>query len=159
IMGYAGICPPNLQSNSDDHFHNHSYNEMINFSQGGGGNTCPVITNTGNNVPAVSVPAGGWFIPINTPFELTATASDQDNDPLTYNWEEYDLGPVNSDGDLTTATGTEPIFRSWPSETTPTRVFPRLSNLVNNTIPVGELLPYYTRSMTFRCTVSRRWWC
>ncbi|NQX91802.1 MAG: hypothetical protein HRT74_06710, partial [Flavobacteriales bacterium] len=70
-----------------------------------------------------------------------------------YNWEEYDLGPANSDGNLNTATGTEPIFRSWPSEVSPTRVFPRLPNLLNNTVPVGELLPYYTRSMTFRCTV------
>jgi hypothetical protein len=29
IMGYAGICSPNLQGNSDDHFHNHSCNERL----------------------------------------------------------------------------------------------------------------------------------
>ncbi|MGB0423070.1 MAG: reprolysin-like metallopeptidase, partial [Flavobacteriales bacterium] len=153
IMGYAGICAPNLQSNSDAYFHNHSYNEIISFSQNAGGNTCPVITNTGNAVPTVSIPAGGWVIPASTPFELTASGSDADGDVLTFNWEEYDLGPTTSGGSLATASGTQPIFRSWTGTTDPTRTFPRLSNLLNNTVPVGELLPYYTREMNFRCTV------
>jgi hypothetical protein len=47
IMGYAGICSPNLQSNSDDHFHNHSCNEMIAFSVNGNGNSCAAVTSTG----------------------------------------------------------------------------------------------------------------
>ncbi|MFM1932474.1 MAG: hypothetical protein RL226_1777, partial [Bacteroidota bacterium] len=37
IMGYAGICSPNLQSNSDAYFHNHSYNEIRVFSNSGSG--------------------------------------------------------------------------------------------------------------------------
>jgi len=155
IMGYAGICAPNLQSNSDDHFHNHSYNEMINFTVNGNGNTCATVTNTGNTPPLVTLDAGGQVIPFSTPFELTAVASDADGDAITYNWEEYDLGPATAGGDtdLSNPSGTQPTFRSWPSETNPTRVFPRLSELVNNTTVIGEHLPDYSRVMTFRCTV------
>ncbi len=155
IMGYAGICPPNIQNNSDDHFHNHSINEMHNFVVNGTGNTCPTITNTGNNVPTVDAGTGGWVIPLSTPFELTATASDPDPDVLTYNWEQYDLGPSTAAGDnnLTNPSGTQPIFRSFSSTENPTRVFPRITDLVNNTTVIGEFLPDYARSMTFRCTV------
>ncbi|MDG1261076.1 MAG: M12 family metallo-peptidase [Flavobacteriales bacterium] len=155
IMGYAGICAPNLQSNSDDHFHNHSYNEIYNFTVTGNGNTCATISNTGNTPPTVDAGNGGQNIPYSTPFELTAVGNDVDGDALTYNWEEYDLGPATAGGDtdLSNPSGTQPTFRSWPSETSPTRVFPRLSELVNNTTVIGEHLPDYARSMTFRCTV------
>ena len=155
IMGYAGICPPNLQSNSDDHFHTRSYQEMYNFSVLGAGNSCASITSTGNTPPTVTVQPGGFFIPISTPFELTATGSDADGDALTYNWEQYNLGPATATGDntLTNPSGNQPIFRSWPSSTSPTRVFPRIQNLVNNTTVIGELLPTYARDLTFRATV------
>lgn len=152
IMGYAGICPPNLQTNSDDYFHNHSYNEIINFSVNGNGNTCATITPTGNQPPTIDAGNGGFTIPVSTPFELTASGNDPDGDLITYNWEQYDLGPATSGG-LENPSGNQPIFRSWPAEVSPTRVFPRLSNLVNNTVPIGELLPTYDRSLRFRCTV------
>ena len=35
---------------------------------------------------------------------------------------------------------------------TPTRSFPRLSELVNNTVAPGERLPTVARPLTFRCT-------
>lgn len=156
IMGYAGICAPNLQSNSDDHFHNKSYNEMVSFSVNGGGNACAVVTSSGNTPPTVDAGASGKTIPHSTPFELTATASDVDGSAtLTYNWEEYDLGPATASGDnnLTNPSGTQPIFRSWPSSTSPTRVFPRIEDLVNNTTTIGEHLPTYGRDLNFKCTV------
>ncbi|MCB0425691.1 MAG: hypothetical protein KDD13_13755, partial [Mangrovimonas sp.] len=60
IMGYAGICSPqNLQSNSDDYFHSGNVSEITAFTQTGTGNNCPVITNTGNTPPTVTVPTGG----------------------------------------------------------------------------------------------------
>jgi hypothetical protein len=155
IMGYAGICAPNLQSNSDDHFHNRSFNEMYNFSVAGSGNSCAVTTSTGNTPPSLTMPAGGFTIPVQTPFELTASATDPNGDLLTYCWEQYNLGPATAAGDnnLTNPSGTAPIFRSWSPTTDPTRVFPRISDLVNNTTVIGELLPTYTRDLTFRCTV------
>jgi hypothetical protein len=36
IMGYAGICAPNVQNNSDDYFHTRSLQEMGNFISGVG---------------------------------------------------------------------------------------------------------------------------
>ncbi len=155
IMGYAGICSPNLQSNSDDHFHNRSYNQMYSFSVTGSGDNCATTSSTGNTPPTVSVIAGGFFIPVETPFELTATASDVNGDELTYCWEQYDLGPATSSGDndLTDPSGNAPIFRSWSPTLDDTRVFPRLFNLVNNSTVIGEHLPTYSRDLTFRCTV------
>jgi hypothetical protein len=155
IMGYAGICAPNLQSNSDDHFHNHSINEMISFTVNGGGNSCDVPTSTNNNIPTVTTFNSGSTIPANTPFELIASGLDSDGDAITYNWEQYDLGPQtsSSDGNLTNPSGNQPIFRSWSSTTSNTRVFPRISDLVNGTTTIGEHLPSYSRGLQFKCSV------
>ena len=155
IMGYANICAPDLQGFSDDYFHNHSINEIFSFSVIGSGNSCATTTSTGNGVPTVEAGTGGFTIPISTPFELTAVGSDPDADIITYNWEQYDLGPATAAGDnnLTNPSGNQPIFRSWLGTLSPTRVFPRIPDLVNNSTTIGEHLPTYTRSLRFRCTV------
>ncbi|MDA0980872.1 MAG: M12 family metallo-peptidase [Bacteroidetes bacterium] len=155
IMGYAGICAPNLQSNSDDHFHNHSINEMISFTVNGNGNSCDVPSSTNNTIPTVTIFNSGSAIPANTPFELIASGLDSDGDAITYNWEQYDLGPQtsSSDGNLMFPSGNQPIFRSWSSTTSNTRVFPRISDLVNGTTTIGEHLPSYSRGLQFKCSV------
>ena len=155
IMGYAGICAPNLQSNSDAYFHNKSFNEIYTFSVTGSGNSCAAITSTGNIAPIVEAGPGGWTIPISTPFELTAVGSDANSDIITYCWEEFDLGPATATGDnsLTNPSGNQPIFRSWTGTTDPTRVFPRPVDLVNNTVTIGEHMPTYDRNLAFKCTV------
>jgi hypothetical protein len=148
IMAYAGICPPdNLQNNSDPFFHVKSFDEIVAYTTSGSGNGCAVITATGNNAPVVTVPAGGFYIPKSTPFSLTGSATDPNSDPLTYLWEEFDLGPAGSPG---APSGTAPIFRSWVPTTSSTRYFPRLTNLLNNTTVIGEILPTYTRVLNFR---------
>jgi hypothetical protein len=151
IMAYAGICgSQNLQNNSDDYFHNVNFVEMVNYTTNGNGNSCPVITNTGNNEPIATVPAGGFTIPINTPFMLVGSGTDPDNDPLTYCWEEWDLGPA---GHPNSPSGNAPIFRSFDPVDVPYRYFPKLSNILNNNQTIGEILPTYTRTLTFRLTV------
>ena len=150
IMAYAGICSPqDLQNFSDDYFHLISILEIVAYTTSGSGNSCPTITSTGNNTPVVTVPLGGFSIPIGTPFSLTGSATDSDNDPLTYCWEEWDLGPA---GAPNTPSGTAPIFRSFKGTSNPTRIFPKVSNLINNTQTIGEILPSYTRNLNFRMT-------
>ena len=152
IMGYAGICGAvdNIQNNSDDHFHNASYNEMVQYITTGSGNSCPTITNNGNTPPTSNAGTATLTIPISTPFELLGSATDVDGDSITYNWEEWDLGPAGNPG---SPSGNAPLFRSFPSQTTPLRTFPQISDIVNNTSSRNEVLPTYSRQLRFRLTV------
>src|SRR5690606_18722114 len=52
IMGYAGICDPNVQSNSDDHFHAVSIAQMTAFVQTGG--NCGTNVSNGNAAPVAN---------------------------------------------------------------------------------------------------------
>ena len=150
IQAYAGICGnQNIQNNSDDHFHTRSFDQMITYSTVSSGNNCPTITNTNNGVPVPDAGVSGFVIPINTPFTLTGSATDPDGDPLTYNWEQFDIGPA---GHPNSPTGNAPLFRSFPATTSPSRTFPQESDLLNNTQTIGEILPSYGRSMNFRMT-------
>jgi len=150
IMAYAGICgADDLQPNSDPYFHTKSFDEIVTYTTVGLGNACAVTTPTGNTLPVVTMPTGGFTIPANTPFALTGSATDADGDALTHNWEEFDLGSAGAPGRPTFA----PFFRSWNATTSPTRTFPRLSNLLANTLATGEVLPNVTRALNFRMTV------
>ncbi|MCB9035136.1 MAG: T9SS type A sorting domain-containing protein [Lewinellaceae bacterium] len=151
IMAYAGICGgDNIASNSIDHFHNGSLDEMTPYIVSGGASGCAQRDTTGNTPPLVEAGPNGQIIPISTPFELTGSAFDLEGDALTYCWEELDLGPG---GNFNSPVGNAPLFRSFSPTTDSTRVFPRISAIVNNTNSVAEVLPNYTRGLTFRLTV------
>ncbi|MCB8976245.1 MAG: DNRLRE domain-containing protein [Ardenticatenaceae bacterium] len=151
IMAYAGICSPqNIQNNSDDYFHGISFDEIVSFTTNGSGNTCAVITSTGNTPPTADA-GTSYSIPLNTPFTLTGTGSDPNGAAsLTYSWEEFDLGPA---GAPNSPSGNAAIFRSFNPTTSPSRTFPQISDIVNNTQTLGEILPSYARTMNFRFTV------
>jgi len=151
IMAYAGIClAQDLQPHSDPYFHSASFDEIVAYTTADDGASCGTVTATGNHPPTVTVPAGGFTIPSRTPFALMGAASDSDGDPLTYNWEEYDAGATPG-GPPGVATAV-PFFRSWPSSTGPTRIFPRLSDLLAGTLATGEVLPNANRPVRFRMT-------
>lgn len=145
IMGYAGICgSDDLQPNSDPYFHSYSIDQIVSHISGRG--NCSVNTPTGNTPPAVNAGAS-YAIPIRTPFVLTGSATDANGDALTYAWEQFNRGPVAA---VNSSSGDAPIFRSFTPTASPTRTFPRLADLLNNTQTAGELLPAYGRRLTFR---------
>jgi subtilisin-like proprotein convertase family protein len=150
IMGYAGICPPNVQNNSDAHFHARSILEMTNFVLSGSA-SCRQLSASGNTAPVVS--AGSNFtIPNGTAFRLTGSATDANGDALTYCWEQYNNN-VSTQPPLTTATA-GPNFRSVVPSTSPTRFFPRFQDVLNgNLAPTWEVVPTVARTMTFALTV------
>ncbi len=155
IQAYAGICDSDdLQNNSDAYFHSGSFEEMRAFIAS---TSCGTSTNTSNTPPVVSAPANGKTIPANTPFKLTASATDAEGDALTYCWEQMDLGPAAALTTAQVANSTVPLFRSFTPVTSPTRYFPRLANILsppaaNSISALSERLPTVTRSLKFRCT-------
>lgn len=163
IMGYAGICgTSDLAAHSIDTFHVKSIEVIVAFTTTGSGNTCPVTTASGNTPPVVTGP-GNFTIPKLTPFSLTASATDVNGDSLTYDWQEYDLGPSTNAIPNTDATAARPIFRPYPPVTTGTRYFPSLQYIRNNAnVPpsttsgflTGELMPQVGgRVMNFQVIV------
>ena len=166
IMAYAGICSSDdIQPHSDPFFHGISFDEISNYlaSTGGG---CAVITNTGNNIPVItSMSNNGTNIPASTPFTLSATATDADGDPLTYDWEEWDLGSSTAWNGGNTNT-TSPLFKSRRPKMSGSRTFPDSSLILANYAlssndlngfvmdgNKGETLPTGSRTMNFKLTV------
>lgn len=149
ILGYAGICAPNVQTNSDAHFHAISIDEIWNYV-----NTqdCEVQTPTGNTAPQAIAPAD-FTIPASTPFQLDAIGIDSDNDELTYCWEQIDeeIGEVMPP-DPTNTLG--PMFRSLPPTTERTRFMPDMLTVMQGlSANIWEVVPSVNRTMEFRVTV------
>ncbi|MDX2279928.1 MAG: zinc-dependent metalloprotease family protein, partial [Saprospiraceae bacterium] len=152
IMGYAGICSPDVQSNSDAYFSTASLFEMRPFVTSGGGSTCDNAVSVSNSAPTVTG-LTNYSIPISTPFVLTASATDPLGGSLTYCWEQIDayVNPMQTMPPASTNT-TGPVFRSLTPSTSPSRYFPALSAVFANTTPTWEVLPSVGRTMNFRVT-------
>ncbi|TVQ76607.1 MAG: T9SS C-terminal target domain-containing protein [Flavobacteriales bacterium] len=148
IMGYAGICPPNLQSNSDDHFHTHSLQEITNFAFRGNGRFCATLISTGNKAPEITPTLGAQHMPILTPFYLSAEVSDPENDPMSFVWEQYDLGPSAQ----STTIDQGPVYRSFSPQASSTQYFPRIPTAMNTLNILGERLVFAPRTLRFRLT-------
>lgn len=144
IMGYAGICAPDVQNNSDAYFHTVSLTQMFSFVTTGG--TCSVNVPNNNAAPVIPV-LTNYTIPAGTPFVLRGSATDADGDALTYCWEQTNAGSTT---DVPNATSTaNPNFRSLSPTTSPNRYFPSLLN----TYGTWEVLPTVAKTMSFALTV------
>ncbi len=153
IMAYAGICAPqNVQGSSDAYFHQNSLALIwANISLGIGSN-CPDLVNITNTAPVADA-GPDYIIPISTPYRLTGSSTDTDGiDTHTYTWEQYDLGPSGLPTDFTT---TGPMVRSYEGTSNPTRIIPRIEDILANggVSTTWEKLPAVARSQTFRLTV------
>lgn len=149
IMAYAGICPPNVQSNSDAHFHGYNIAEMSLFIANGG--DCGDNEVTGN-VPPVIDAGEDYTIPFGTPFILSGTATDANDDAMTYNWEQLD-NEISEQPPVPTATE-GPNFRSIPSKDVPQRFMPDIVDVLNNNlVPTWEVISDVEREFNFIFTV------
>lgn len=150
IMGYAGICSPNVQNNSDDYFHAISLQEMMANITGGTSSSCATLLTTNNTAPTCTID-GNHTIPVSTPFVLTGGGFDADNDPMTYCWEQMDAETATMPPVSTNTGG--PTFRSLDPSPLSYRYFPSLDNVISGTTDTWEVLPSVSRTMNFRMTV------
>ncbi|WP_461532483.1 reprolysin-like metallopeptidase [Sinomicrobium sp.] len=145
IMAYSGICPPNIQMNSDAYFHAVSISQIWNLITS---SSCGLIENTGNQPPQVQA-GEDKVIPPGTPFVLSGTASDPDNDALTYSWEQTDNQVYEGYPDSSSPGG--PLFRSLPPTEIPVRYFPREDVILSGSFAESawEVLPEINRELNF----------
>jgi subtilisin-like proprotein convertase family protein len=145
IMGYAGICAPDVQPNSDDYFHGINVEEVITFITTGQGDRCPAKTQLDNVAPVVEA-GPDVRVPRGTPFYLKAQGSDPNEDKITYCWEQMDAQEGTMPPVSTSTQG--PMFRSIEPDSSNTRFFPRNPTSGSQ----WERLPGVGRSMKFRVT-------
>ena len=148
IMGYAGICSPNVQDQSDDYFHGISLSQMytnIVF----GNSTCGQESNITEVAPTAD--AGlNYTIPASTPFVLTGSGT-SGTGSLHYTWEQMDKEKTTMPPVATSDSG--PLFRSTEGSTSPLRYFPAIETVLSgNSGTTWEQLPTVTRNLKFRLT-------
>ncbi|MCK0131937.1 M12 family metallo-peptidase [Flavobacteriaceae bacterium F08102] len=154
IMGYAGLCyPQNVQSSSDDYFHSVSISEIFkNITTGN--SQCAQVTNfVGNQHVPVANAGPDYVIPRSTPFMLTGSGTDADNDILTYTWEQIDneVSGISIPPSVTQTVGA--VFRSSPPTVSNTRYFPDLFSVLSGATTTWEVLPNVARTINFALTV------
>lgn len=152
-MSYSGLCDPNNVGPGTDYFHVSSLNEINTFltSQG---STCGT-TNAGTTPIVVSALVDSFYIPKNTPFELTAPPATvgQSSGPIMYSWEQYDLGNFDQTEAENSNATVGPILRSYPPDASRVRSYPSTPRVIDNTYTApGERLPNKERTLRFKLT-------
>ena len=145
IQAYAGICGvQNLQGNSDPYFHGISLDEIIAYSTSRQRQHLRRASLRPATTRRLWTPAPRTRCRSKRRSSSVVARSDPDSDPVTYGWEEFDLGPAGAPG---SPVGDAPIFRSFnPDCTSPCRTFPRMSDLAAGSPgDRPELLPTYAQ--------------
>jgi len=151
IMGYAGICAPNVQSNSDGYFHGRSVEEISVFLEVNGGGDCATIIENTITSPLLSGDST-HLIPHSTPVRLRAAAAG--DGVLTHNWEQYDVEQATMPPSGESTAG--PLFRSFNPTTDTFRYAPSLLSVMSGFDPVWEEIPQVSREMNFRMTTRNQ---
>ncbi|MEK7415998.1 MAG: hypothetical protein AAB263_22060, partial [Planctomycetota bacterium] len=146
---------------ADNYFHANSLEAAHTYISG---ETCHTAASTGNTPPVVNAnPCGGSHtIPKSTPFTLTGSATDANNDVVYYSWEQYDEDGTGTPtqgyiGSTAAGSSIAPLFRSYPPTTSPSRTFPNISLVAANTYATSfEPLPSVARTLNFRL-FARDW--
>lgn len=153
IMGYAGICPANVQAHSDDYFGYVNIRDISANVKNGTSSSCPQMTDFANNPPTANA-GSDYVIPKSTAFMLTGTGSDPDGDAITYNWEQNDPENPNSAAAPPATRLAGPMFRTSPSSASPTRYMPSLATVLTGaTANTWEVCPSVARDLNFSLTV------
>ena len=159
IMSYANICGIDniLPVGEETYFGVYSQIQMTDYINA---QTCYRTLETGNHIPTSTVPAGGFHIPISTPFELVGTGNDLDGDDLTYSWEQVNIRNIDFTASTisiqtppTPSDGNVPIARIFNPSNSPRRTIPQLSDILSNNSTVFERLPTYSRNIKYRMFV------
>ncbi|HHQ4579465.1 TPA: reprolysin-like metallopeptidase [Aeromonas hydrophila] len=151
IMAYAGICgDENIQPHGDPYFHSKSIEQMR--AHMATVPACGTTLSLANNAPQAAAGASR-IIPANTPFVLKGAGADLDGDPLTYTWEQIDLGTESSSPATMVDDGSRPLFRFVSPTSSPERILPSLPSLLSGTLAKGEAWPTTNRDLNFRLTV------
>ncbi|AZA84753.1 hypothetical protein C1637_18390 [Chryseobacterium lactis] len=156
IMGYPGVTGTyDVVDKHSDQFLHYSISQINSYIKT---TSCATVVDMSNNPPVVNA-GPDYTIPKGTAFKLTATATDPDNNSLTYSWEEADLSapntpfninvtiPVNQDDvrnqllqnmknysfpDRMSAV--TPNFRVYSPTTNPIRYFPPLNEVLDGSL-------------------------
>lgn len=138
--------------NGQGNFHAVSFHQLALTLTGIHANTGSKLP-TGNTIPSL-VTGPDVFIPVSTPFTISASANDNDfGDLLTYVWDNMSPGipqtiPVGDDSQGAL------FWRLLPG-TDSSRTFPRMSDVIaNNNSTSQEQLPTQARIMDIRVTVN-----
>lgn len=150
VMSYAGICPDNIQGNSDAYFHAVSISQIWdNIIYGN--SDCATESAIANQAPVIST-LSNYTIPARTAFVLDGDVSDVDGDVLTYSWEQQDNEVAVQPPSAESKVG--PLFRSLPPNTSSKRYFPSKEALLTNDLtPTWEVIPEVSRDLNFSLLV------
>ncbi|MDR6548392.1 hypothetical protein J2810_004482 [Chryseobacterium rhizosphaerae] len=138
IMGYPGVTGTyDVADKHSDQFLHYSISQINNYIKT---TNCAAIVDMSNNPPTVNA-GDDYTIPKGTAFKLTTTASDPDNNNLTYSWEEADISAPNPvfvlQGSYSfpdRSSTTTPNFRVYPPVSSPTRYFPPLKEVLDGSL-------------------------
>lgn len=108
----AGVNVPNLQIVSASAGVSGYINDI---TSGGPTARGGAVTQTGNSIPVVSAPAS-YTIPVRTPFTLTGSATDANDENLTYMWEQNDRGAATGTGLIAQPKTNGPLFRQFGTQ-------------------------------------------